>query len=63
MLLGLGGLLRHALDDEEAELRIFVADRPVFLVVCRVVPSRDLIHAVPLLNDEASLERLSFKRS
>jgi hypothetical protein len=48
-------LLRQAFDRDEAELRMFVADRPILLVSGRAVPSLELIEAVPLLDDDATL--------
>jgi len=42
-------LLRQALDRKEAELRVFVADRPIFLVGRRAVPISSLMRSTARL--------------
>src|SRR6266852_7746651 len=50
-------LLRPALDGDDAELGVFVADLAVLLVLLRGMPGLGLLHALPLLDGDAFRRR------
>src|SRR2546422_11300582 len=54
-------LLRPALDGDDAELGVLVADLSVLLVLLRGMPSLGLLHALPLLDGNA-FRRRAFER-
>src|SRR6185312_16597390 len=55
-------LVRQALDRERARFSVFLAKGLEFLELRRAAPSFDLIHAVPDLDHDTLLRRLSFQR-